>query len=367
MTKSPMRLLFVGTTREPGGAASHFISLTTAMAAAGHEVAAVASPDSGIWRALESDGRVALYAGEFNQKLDRSGMSAVRKASGKLRPDWIIGAFEHDYWGTALVAAARRTPLALFLHHAHLKRSSKRVLPWLVRRFLLPSEYLRTWVVDRGLSDSRSKVLFNPIDTRHFHPCEKKRAVQREALGIPAEDVLVGFVGRIEAHKGVLMYAEALTRAMERVPTLRALWVGFGQLEADVDNIIKRSNFSSRHVRMPWTDDVAPHYAAMDALAMPSTGPEAFGRVSVEAQACGVPVLASAIGGIGETIQAGTTGTLVIPSDVDAWTTALCELATDKARRLAMGAAGPGFVRRAFDSEHIADACERVLKSAHSR
>ena len=365
MTKSPMRLLFVGTTREPGGAASHFISLTTAMAAAGHEVAAVASRDSGIWRALERDGRVALYAGEFTQKLDRSGMAAVRQGARALRPDWIIGAFEHDYWGTALVAAARRIPLALFLHHAHLKRSSKRVLPWMVRRFLLPSEYLRNWVVARGLSESRSKVLFNPIDTQHFQPCLDTRVAQRDALGIAPDDVLVGFVGRIEAHKGVLMYAEALSRAMERVPQLRAMWVGFGQLEADVDRIIQQSTFGARHMRMPWTDDVAPYYAAMDALAMPSTGPEAFGRVSVEAQACGVPVLVSAIGGIGETIQPGTTGTLVIPSDVEAWTNALCDLATDQKRRLAMGAAGPDFVRREFDSERIAEACERVLKSAH--
>ena len=360
-----MRLLFVGTTREPGGAASHFVSLTTAMAAAGHKVAAVAAPGSHIWRALESDGRVELFGAQFNHKLDRTAMSTVRRAARWLRPDWIIGAFEHDYWGTALVAAARRTPLALFLHHAHLKRSSKRVLPWMVRRFLLPSEYLRNWVVARGLSEKRTKVLFNPIDTHHFQPQHALRESQRAALGLKCDDVLVGFVGRIEAHKGVVMYAKALTKAMERVPTLRALWVGFGQLEADVDRIIQESPFADRHFRMPWTDDPAPHYAAMDALAMPSTGPEAFGRVSVEAQACGVPVLVSAIGGIAETIEDGTTGHLVIPSDVDAWADALCELATNQVQRKAMGLAGPGFVRREFDSERIAEVCEQMLKSAH--
>src|SRR5688500_5793594 len=51
--REPLRLLFVGTLTEPGGAASHFVSLTKAMSSAGHSVSVVATPGCGIWRALE--------------------------------------------------------------------------------------------------------------------------------------------------------------------------------------------------------------------------------------------------------------------------------------------------------------------------
>ncbi len=361
-----MRLVFVGTHHEPGGAASHFVSLTGAMAAAGHKVAVVASPGGVIWRALEGDGLVTLYAGDFAHKLHRPAMRAVRQAIRDLNPEWIIGAFEIDYWGVALVAAACGVPLVLFLHHAGIKDSSLRVLPWLVRRFLLPSEYLRSWITVRGVSASRTRVLYNPVDTNHFCPNPQLREIQRAALGLTPDDVLVGFVGRLEANKGVVEFAEALTGAMARVPRLRALWVGFGQLEAEVDRIIQRSPYAARHLRRPWTDDPLPYYAAMDVLALPSAGPEAFGRVLVEAQACGVPVLGSAIGGIAEAVDVGTTGRLVPPSDVPAWTDAICELATDRAERTRMGSAGPAFVRRTFDNGVIVESFERLLQSMHT-
>lgn len=362
-----MRLLFVGTNRGPGGAESHFVGLATAMAAAGHEVAAVACRDDFIWRSLDADGRVALAAGEFRQKFDRAAMTAVRRTARALRPDWIVGSFELDYWGTALVAAERRVPLALFRHHAALKRSSVRVLPWLVRRFVLPSEYLRRWAVERGVADRRTAMLYNPIDTEHFRPSPERRAAMRASLGFGDRDVVVGFVGRLEPNKGVDVLAAALTRAMARVPALRALWIGHGRLAPEIDRIIAESPFADRHVRRPWELDVAPYYPAMDVLAMPSVGPEAFGRVSVEAQACGVPVLASAIGGVGETLADGRTGRLVAPGDADAWTDALSVIADDADARTRLGGAGPAFVHGAFSSAVIADEFARLLRTAAAR
>lgn len=361
LTTRRLRLLLVGTHREPGGAASHFVSLVQAMIGAGHEVAVVASPHGPIWRALEQDGRVPLSAGEFRQKIDWPAMHAVRQAAIGRPPDWIVGAFEIDYWGTALVAAERRIPLALFLHHASLKDSTMRGLPWLVRRWVFPSQYLRDWAVGRGIAPEKTAVVYNPVDTTHFQPRPDVRAAQRLALGLAPDDVLVGYVGRLEANKGVEMFAEAMTRAMDDTPNLKALWVGFGTLEADVDRMIRQSPHADRHVRRQWADDVAPYYAAMDVLALPSTGPEAFGRVLVEAQACGVPVLGSAVGGIAETMQVGKTGRLIPAGDAVAWTAALRDISTDGDRRSEMGAAALLFVRRTFASGVIAEEFARTL------
>lgn len=363
----PLRLVFVGTLPEPGGAASHFVSLTTAMAAAGHRVSVVAAPDSGIWRALENNSLVKLYAAAFTRTFETSAMRVLRQAVRDLRPDRVIGVFERDYWGTALVAAQCRVPLALFLHHAGLKRSNRLVLPWIRRRFLLPSENLRRWLISRGVSAGNTDVLYNPVDTNYFRPDPMLRDSERAQLGIAADEVLVGFIGRIESNKGVLPFAEALNHAMARVPNMRALWVGFGRRESELDAFIQNSPFAHRHLRRPWTEDMLPYYSAMDMVALPSTGREAFGRVLVEAQSCAIPVLGSDIGGIAETMDVGTTGQLVAPGDVDAWSNALTSLASDPAMRKTMGQAGRAFVRHTFDSSTIASAFEKLLHSTSTK
>ncbi len=334
------------------------------MALAGHHISVVATPGSGIWRALENNAHIKLYGASFTRTFESSAMRVLRQAVSDLRPNRVIGVFERDYWGTALVAAQCRVPLHLFLHHAGLKRSSRMVIPWVRRHFLLPSENLRHWLISRGVSPCRTDVLYNPIDTNFFKPNAALRETMRAELGLTKDDVLVGFVGRIESNKGVIPFAESLTKAMAVVPNLHALWVGFGRREPELDTIIRNSPFAARNIRRPWTDDLRPYYSAMDMLALPSTGPEAFGRVLVEAQSCGIPVLGSNIGGIAETMNAGVTGQLVEPGDVDAWASALVELANDPGARARMGRAGRAFAQSEFDSTVIAAAFEQLLAPA---
>ena len=363
LVREPLRLLIVGTHPEPGGAASHLVSLTTALASLGHRIAVVATPGSGIWRALEPVTGVTLYGATFTRVFESSAVHALRQAARNLRPTHVVSVFERDYWGSAYVAARLRLPLYLFVHHAGLKRANRIALPWLRRRFLLPSENLRQWLVARGVPAGRTEVLHNPINTCHFRPNAALRASTRGALGLANDAVVIGFVGRIESNKGVIPFANALNLAMARVPALHALWVGFGRREPDLDQIIHGSPFAHRHIRCPWVDDPLPYYSAIDMLALPSTGREAFGRVLVEAQACGIPVLGSNIGGIGETMQVDVTGRLVQPGDVDAWADEVIGMALNPAGRARMGATGRAFARSAFDSAVVAAAFERILRA----
>jgi glycosyltransferase involved in cell wall biosynthesis len=98
----------------------------------------------------------------------------------------------------------------------------------------------------------------------------------------------------------------------------------------------------------------------MSMLAFPSIATETFGRVSVEAQAAGVPVLASDIGGIPETLQAGITGHLLPPGDLAAWREAILQLCDPAPRRL-MGLAARAHVQRHFSTPVIADQFLQIL------
>ena len=96
--------------------------------------------------------------------------------------------------------------------------------------------------------------------------------------------------------------------------------------------------------------------------AFPSLAPETFGRVSVEAQDSEVPVLASRVGGVAETLDADVSGELLLPGDVAAWRDAILRLC-DAQRRQRMGQAGRQFVQRHFAGEAIAAQFVQLLQA----
>jgi glycosyltransferase involved in cell wall biosynthesis len=335
-----------------------------AMAAAGYEVAAIVHPDDVISRALAQDGRIALHDAAFAGGVDARATRDVARICRAHRPNWMIGSFAREFWPLALVARTQRIPLALFLHIQKLSRWSAPLFPWLASRFILPSEYLRNWVVRRrGMPRWRTRVLYNPIDVEHFRPQPGLREESRRRFGFSPNDIVVGFAGRFERQKGVHVLAAALEGVMGRFPNARALWVGGGEVASAIDAQLAASPFADRHVREPWSNDIVACFAAMDVLAFPPIRRESFGRVSAEAQACGLPVVASRVGGIPETLRENVSGLLVPPGDVPAWTDALATLVGDAALRARMGAAGRAQAEERFAAARIAAEFGRILSS----
>jgi len=350
-----MKLLFVGTNRGGGGTESHFITIVQAMAAAGHEVAAAVWPDDVIHRALAADGRVRLHPVTFRVRNDVGATREVMRIARATRPDWIIGTFKREYWPLGVAAALMRMPLVLFSHlDQRMQPLMAHGLPRLVRRIVAPSEYQRERLVDRGMPRGKIAVLHNPFDTAHYRVDPGVRAATRAALGVATDEVLVGYAGRLEPGKGVLPFADALGDVMDARARVRGVWIGGGECDAELHARAEARGHGARHTWIPWTADVFPYFAALDALALPSIGRETFGRVLVEAQACGVPVLGSRTGGIPEAMRDGETGLLVAPGDVAAWRDALTMLVDDEARRRRMGAEARAFVVRELDAAAIA-------------
>jgi glycosyltransferase involved in cell wall biosynthesis len=361
LAERTLRLLFVATLPEPGGACTHLVSLVHALIRRGHQVTVLASTGPGVWELLGTPVGLTRVAGTFRRAFDKDAMRQLDALLSAEAFDYVFAVFEQDYWGALRVARAHQRPVALFLHHAGMKRTNRLLLPFARPTYLVPSDDLRDWICARRIPRRRVHVLPNPIDTDHFRADAARRGSTRAALGFTDQDVVVGFVGRLEYNKGVLPFAEALNAAMSRDARVRALWVGSGRREADVDALIARADDPSRHVRVPWARDVRAYYDAMDVFALPSTGRESFGRVLAEAQCHNLAVLGSAIGGIPMAIKPAETGLVVPPGDVRAWTDAIVHLVTDDAQRAAFGRAGRPFVCAQFDSGHVASTLARFV------
>lgn len=357
-----LRLLFIATRPEPGGAASHLATLAQALVRLGHEVTVVATPGPGVWDALSDSSGVTRVAATFQRAFDAEAMRTISARLSRQAVDHLFAVFEPDYWGALRLARRHRTPVSLFLHHAGMKRANRWLLPAVRPTYLVPSHDLREWLTARRNPAHRVHVLPNPIDTHAFLPDEPLRERTRQALGFAPTDVVVGFAGRLEHNKGIVPFAKAINQAMQCDARIRALWVGSGRRTAERDALVASGPAPDRHVCLPWSDDMRSLYTAMDLLALPSTGRESFGRVLAEAQSCELPVLGSAIGGIPMALDDGVSGELVAAGDVPAWTDAIVRLAADATRRRAMGRAGRTFVEAQFASACVAHALTTYVK-----
>ncbi len=355
-----MKYLFVGTNPENTGAASHFVALAQAMAESGHEVSAVISPKGLIGQCLAKS-NVQLHEASFRNVLDLRGYAAVFAVARRAKPDWLVGNFGKEYWPLILIGRLLKIPVVLFRHRTPpMKRLSAFLLPRLAHRFFAVSNYARQAYLDRGIPAALVRVLHNPVDTASCRPDPQRSKAIRRQWGIPEEAIVLGYFGRIHQGKGVLPLLDAANQAMLREPKLHCLWLGDGPDAALLREQIAACPMPERHHLTGWIDDVHPYYSALSFLAFPSIRPETFGRVSIEAQAAGVPVLGSDIGGVPETMHAGVTGMLLPPGDIAAWRDAILTMC-DPAQRLPMAAACRDFVQQRFSTRIIAEDFVRNL------
>lgn len=359
-----MRLLFVGTSKTGGGTESHFTTLARTMQEAGHEVTAVVYPGASIHTSLAGSG-VVLRDGVFRNAFDPRGIRAVWKTCRQFKPDWVIGSFSKEYWPLAILAKMLGVKLALFKHmDLAMRPATHYFIPRMADRFIVISDFMAERFIARGVPRDLIQVLYNPLNLDYFKSDPALRQATRLSLGYAEDDIVLGFIGALHPGKGIFQLFESLNQAMRHVPKLKALWLGEGQAAEELAAHIRGSGFPERHSSHKWTSDVRPYYAALDMLAIPSVESETFGRVSIEAQASGIPVLCSDIGGIPETLSPGVTGLLLSPGDIPAWRDAIIALAGDAKLRKNMAEQGRDWVEKQFSAQVIGRQFATLLQDA---
>ncbi|MBP1633051.1 MAG: D-inositol-3-phosphate glycosyltransferase [Acidobacteria bacterium] len=183
------------------------------------------------------------------------------------------------------------------------------------------------------------------VDHSVFHPGD--RAAARSALGLAVEGRLVLFVGRIQPLKGVDVALAAFALVATRLPDCRLLVVGgpSGPQGMEEMAFLRAGAVTVALGDRVLLRDPLPHrslagvYQAADVVVVPSRS-ESFGLVAAEAQACGIPVVASAVGGLAHVVADGESGLLVPGWDPPDYADALHRILTDPqlADRLARGA-----------------------------
>ena len=207
------------------------------------------------------------------------------------------------------------------------------------------------------------------VDVARFHPGVDGDPIRRR-FRIPPDVPLVVCVGRLVPRKGQDVLIEAWPEVLRRHPDAHLLVVGdgplFGRLTArtgalDVEHRVRMAG------GVDWGDLPACH-AAADLFAMPcrtrfgGLDVEGLGIVYLEAQACGVPVLAGDSGGAPEALRPGRSGEVVDGTSPAAVAEAVSRLLDDRAALRQMGAAGRAFVEERYAWDAIGASLGEVLQ-----
>ena len=187
------------------------------------------------------------------------------------------------------------------------------------------------------------------VDLYNFTP-GAGRAAARKVIGVAADTHVITFVGRIQPHKGpevlIRAIAELVSHSPQLRPKLRIFIVGgaSGVNGSEVERLKELANWLNIDDVISFLPPVPRNelpnwYRAADLVCVPSYS-ESFGLVALEAQACGTPVVATAVGGLRTAVADGISGVLVDGHDPRAWSSVLARLLQEPQRRvlLSMGA-----------------------------
>lgn len=183
------------------------------------------------------------------------------------------------------------------------------------------SEYLAKEVTLRG--GRNLETIYNGQAPISFNDPSSSRHQFRKQWGIPSDALILGTIGRLHPTKGQNYLIKAAAKLRLRFSNLHLLLIGDGPLRQNLEIELQRNNIP--HTLTGYLPQAYEALPAMDLFALPSIC-EGMGLVLLEAMQAGVPIVASAVGGIPEVIRAGKDGLLVPSGDVNGFTAACASI-----------------------------------------
>lgn len=201
------------------------------------------------------------------------------------------------------------------------------------------------------LREGKIRVIYNGVDTKRFSPGPTYNDLRRK-LNLNDENIVIATVGRLSHEKGLEFLISALEGIVEKYPQTKVLIVGNGNEEYHLSLQAKAKNLglSSNVIFAGFREDIPEILRCVDVFCLPSLT-EGFNRTLLEAMACGLPVVATSVGGNVELVQNSLPGLLVPPNNSSALAAAIVELLKNRTKSQKMGMDGRRIVEENFSIE----------------
>jgi len=385
--QQPIRILRVIARLNVGGPALHVTHLARELDARGYETTLVAGRvgegEGSMEYFAEEQGVKPLYIPELQREIsaayDAFAVRRLVQLIRELRPDVLhthtakAGAVGR---AAALLAGVARPPVVVHTFHGHVlrgyftenrARAFLRIEQTLARAsdaLIAVSPKVRDDLVKLGVArKGKIAVIRLGLDLAQRVVADPSaRSDVRAQLGVPEDSFLIGWLGRMTEIKRADDLLAAFAQLRARGLDAHLALVGDGPLRDSLEATARQLGVGDVTRFVGFRQSVGEFYAAFDAVALTSAN-EGTPVTVIEAQASGLPVVATDVGGVSDVIQDGRSGFLVPAEHIGAIADRLGQLAADRDLRLRMGEEGREHVVPRYSVPRLVDDVDRLYQT----
>jgi glycosyltransferase involved in cell wall biosynthesis len=353
-----------------GGVEQGVIDLNAAIVKAGGKSVVISSGGSRVHEIAKGGGtHIQLPVQSKNPLTVASNIRRLRKVIREYNVDVVHACSRAPAWSAARAVQGTSAHLVTSCHAAHaLGGVLKRLYNSSItkgERVIAVSHFLADYLEQNYKTDPNIiRVIHRGVAIEKFHPnsVTPERLIRlSKEMRIPEGAAVILVPGRLSRVKGHMFLLDALEKLQRKDVFCLFLGsdIGNENYRRELDSYIASKELGSQVRIVPGSDDMPAAYMMATVVAAPSLVPEGFGRVPVEAQAMGRPVVATDHGGMRETIVRDETGWLVEPGNAAELATALQEaLSLDARNRAALATRAMSHVAAHFTNEQM---CQGTL------
>ena len=334
---APLRVLGVDPERGFAGGETQVMGLTRELLRMGHRAELACDPAGRLFERASGEG-IRCHPLRLRNSIDVVGAMRLRRI------------LAHEQYDVVHFHTSRAHSVAPFARGLAGAMVVTRRMDYRPNRLFAPYLYLRAVdgvaaisagvadaMADAGVSRDRITIIPSGVDCDYFRPPSvDERDAARKMFGIGPSTVAVGTVGVLETRKGHPYLLEAI--AQIESPSMLCLIAGDGSMRGEFEQHAAKLGISGQ---VRFLGRVEPSRAllwALDIFVFPSLR-EGLGVAAIEAAACGLPAVASRVGGLGEVVGDGESGILVAPGNSTELAEAVRRLGASAGEREAMGSA----------------------------
>jgi len=364
-----MNILIITTHLNRGGIASYVLSLAKGLKKKNHNVI-VASSGGELVPALKNE-RIAHVDIDIATKSDLSPkiLFSLKKLSriikenkieiihSQTRVTQVLSFWIQKFFGVPYISTC---------HGFFKARLHRKIFPcWGNKVIAISQAVQRHLSDDLGVKYENIALIYNGLDMNNFPQYSNEQTADyKRKIGL-GDGPVIGNIARLSSVKGQDYLIEAMKVVVGKFPLAQLLFVGDGKIKK---NLIKQSqslNLEKNIFFIPSVDKTSLVLAVMDIFVMSSLA-EGLGLSIMEAQAMGLPVIATFVGGIPELIEDNKTGILIPPQDSEILANAITSLLENKLRARQLGENARKSVREKFSISKMVDETEKLYQSVIS-
>ncbi len=367
-----LKILQISSAQSLGGGERHLVDLSKGLAERGHEIHLAVRPGSPLISELREIPRQRITTLPLRNSLDAPSARALAKLVRQNEIQVVHAHMARDY-PLAAYSVRKNDQARLFitrhvlfplnkLHRATLPRASG-----IIAVSQAVAAQLR---LDNVAPEEKIRVVLNGIDTERFRQTRENfdRGGFLKRWSLPDNGLLVGTVGELTPLKGQAEFLKAAVQVGQEFPNAYFIVAGTDNSPeqtngAVLQELISRLKLTDRVRVVPWLDDIAELYCALDVF-VSASHTESFGLAIAEAMASGTAVVATSTGGAREVIHPGETGLLVPIGDADELADTVIELLGDADRRARLGKVAQQDMAARFGLEPMITTTEKIYLDA---